>query len=199
VGKRTRDMIKELADALEEGIAPSGDFFEKLIDATAGYDRMLAGLYVVLAAGIVFLLFLVEMSPWAGAALMAVSVVFVVGLAHTTMHLAAYSKMLLLAEAIHRGEETVGVEPDEEEATPEAFLRSYALTRRLYSSESHYLFLGLVGMGAALAIEHWPYAWRAFALLAGVIALLALIEFVPPILRTMTRRSGDSSGAEAGG
>jgi len=190
-------MFGELADALSEGRRPPCDYFEKVIDATAGHDRMLVGLYGLLAAGATFLLFQVEMSLWAGAATVTAWVLFIVGLAYASMHIVAYHKMLLLADAVDYGEETVDLETGEEEASPEAFLRAEAMARRLHSSETHFLFLGLLCGGAAAIIDHWQYAWRAFAVLAGVVVLLLLIGLVPRIIKAMTRRSGDTMEDEA--
>jgi hypothetical protein len=186
-------MIEELADMVAEGAAPSDDYFEKVIDATAGHDRMLVGLYSLLAAGVVLLLFLAEMSPWAGAALITSWVLFVVGLAHVSMHMVTYHKTLLLADVLKHGDETVDLESGEEEASPEAFLRAHAMARRLHSSETQYLFLGLLCAGIAAVIDHWEYAWRAFAVLGGVVVLLLVTGFVPGIIKAMTRRSRESS------
>ncbi len=197
MGKRNRDVIESLADAFADGKGSSYDYFEKVIDATAGHDRMLVGLYSLLGAGVVFLLFQAEMSPWAGAALVTSWALFVVGLTHASMHIAAYNKMLLLADAVQNGEETVDLETGEEEATPEAFFRAEAIARRLHSTESHYLFLGLICAGAAAIIDHWQYAWRAFAVLAGVVVLLLLFGLVSKIIRAATRHSGSSTGEEA--
>jgi len=196
VAKRTQNMIEELADALSEGRRPPCDYFEKVIDATAGHDRMLVGLYGLLAIGVIFLLFQAEMSLWAGAAMVTAWVLFIVGLAYASMHIVAYHKMLLLADAVNLGEETVDLETGEEEATPEAFVRAEATARRFHSSETHYLFLGLLCAGAAAVIDHWQYAWRAFAVLAGVVVLLLLIGLVSRIIKAMARRSGDATEDE---
>lgn len=198
MARRNRDVIEALADALAEDTQPSGDYFEKVIDATAGHDRMLLGLYSLLAAGATLLLFQAEMSPWAGAALVTSWVLFVVGLAHTSMHIVTYHKMLLLADAVKHGEETVDLETGEEEASPEAFFRAEAIARRLHSSETHCLFLGLLCAGIAAVIDHWQYAWRASAVLAGAVVLLLLAGFIPGLIQAMTRRSRESSEEEAG-
>jgi len=113
VARHNRDVIEALAGAFSEGTQPSGDYFEKVIDATVGHDRMLLGLYSLLAAGVVFLLFLVEVSPWAGAALLTSCVLFIVGFAHASMHIVAYHKMLLMADAVQHREETVDLETGE--------------------------------------------------------------------------------------
>jgi hypothetical protein len=197
VAKRNRDVLAELADVLAEGADPSGDYFEKVIDATAGHDRMLLGLYSLLAVGVVSLLFLGQVSPWAGAALVTSCVLFIVGLAHASMHIATYHKMLLMADAVQHGEETVDLETGEEEATPEAFVHAEAMARRLHSSKTQYLFLGLLCAGAAAVIDHWQYAWRAFAVLGAVVVVLLLMAVVPGILRAITRRSGESSEEDA--
>ena len=190
-------MIEELADALSEGRRPSSDYFEKVIDATAGHDRMLVGLYGLLAAGAIFLLFQVEMSAWAGAAMVTAWVLFVVGLIYASMHIVAYNKMLLLADAVHHGEETVNLETGEEEASPEAFFRAEAMAWRLHSSKAHFLFLGLLCAGAAALIDHWQYGWRALAVLGGVVVLLLVLGLVPGIIRAMTSHSEDETEDEA--
>ncbi len=194
---RNRDAIAELAQMLADGTDRSDDYLAKVIDATVGHDRMLMGLYGLLAAGTIFLLFQAEMSSWAGAALVTAGVLFIVGLAHASMHIVSYHKMLLLADAVKHGEETVDLESGEEEATPEAFFRAEAMARRLHSSESHYLFLGLLCAGAAALIDHWQYAWRAFAVLAGVVVLLLLMELVPAIIKALPRPSAESVEDEA--
>ena len=114
------------------------------------------------------------------------------------MHIFTYHKMLLLADALKHGEGTVDVETGEEEATAEAFFRAEALARRLHSCETQYLFLGLLCAGAAALIDHWQYAWRAFAVLGGAVVLLLLMGFVPGILRAVTGRSDEETGEEAG-
>ena len=197
MAKRTHNVIEELADALSEGRRPPCDYFEKVIDATAGHDRMLVGLYGLLAAGAIFLLFQVEMSAWAGAAMVTAWVLFLVGLICASMHIVVYHKMLLLADAVSLGAETVDLETGEEEASPEAVLRADAMTRRLQSSKTHFLFLGLLCAGAAALIDHWQYAWRAFAVLGGVVVLLLVLGFVPGIIKAMAGRSGDGTEDEA--
>lgn len=196
MAKRTHNVIKELTEALSKDRCPPDDYFEKAIDAAVGHERMLVGLYGLLAAGVIFLLLQVEMSPWAGAAMVTAWVLFVVGLAYATMHIVAYNKMLLLADVVRNGEETVDLETGGGKASPEVFLHAEAMARCLQSSESHYLFLGLLCAGGAVVIDHWQYAWRAFAVLAGVVILLLLIEFVPQIINTTTSRSGDTTEDE---
>jgi len=196
MARHNRDVIGRLTDALTERTQPSGDYFEKVIDATVGHNRMLLGLYSLLVAGMVLLLFLADMSPWSGAALVTSCVLFIIGLGHASIHVVAYHKTLLMADALQHGEETVDLESGEEEVTPEAFLRAEATARRLHSSETKYLFLGLLCAGAAAAIDHWQYAWRAFAVLGGVVVLLLLTVFVPGILRAITGRSGKETEEE---
>lgn len=191
MAKRTHNMIEELADAISEGRRSSDDYYEKVIDATVGHDRMLVGLYSLLAAGVVFLLFQAEMTPWAGAALVTSGALFLVGLAHTCVQIVTHHKMLLLADALRLGDETVDLETGMEEASAEA------MARRLHSSETHYLFLGLLCAGIAAVIDHWQYGWRAFVVLAGLLVLFLLIELVPRIIRAVIRRSGDAMEDEA--
>ena len=197
MAKRTHDMMAGLADVLSEGRRPPCDYFEKVIDATASHGRMLVGLYGLLATGAVFLLFQVEMSSWAGAAMVMAWVLFIVGLICASMHIVAYNKMLLLADAIDQGEEAVGFETGEEDASPEAFVRAEAMARRLHSSESNFLFLGLFCAGAAALIDHWQYAWRAFSVLGGVVVLLLVIGAVSGLIGNMTRRPGDATEDES--
>ena len=196
MARHNRDVIEALAGAFSEGTQPSGDYFEKVIDAAVGHDRMLLGLYSLLAAGVVFLLFLVEVSPWAGAALLTSCVLFIVGFAHASMHIVAYHKMLLMADAVQHRDETVDLETGEEEATPEALVRAEMTAQHFQSSETQYLFLGLLCAAAATVIDHWQYAWRAFAVLGGVVVLLLLMAIVPGILRAITGRSGEDTEEE---
>ena len=192
MAKRTYNAIEELADAISDGRRPSCDYFEKTIDATAGHDRMLVGLYGLLAAGTTFLLFQVEMSPWAGAAMVTAGALFVVGLAHVSVAIVSYNEMLLLANEVDQEDETGDLE-----AGPEAFLRAEARAHSLHYSETHFLFLGLLCAGAAAITDHWQYAWRAFVILAGVFLLFLLLRSVPRIIiKAMTSDSGDATEDE---
>ena len=188
--------MERLAGAFVDGPTSSEDYFEKAIDATVAHDRMLLGLYSLFGGAVVFLLFQAEMSPWAGAALVTSGALFAVGLGHTSIHLAAYHKMLLLADAVKHGDETVELETGEEEATPEDIIRAEAAARHLHSVDSQYLFLGLVCAGVAAIIDHWQYAWRAFAVLAGVAILFLLAGLVSRIIKAVTHHPDRSTENE---
>jgi len=192
VAKRNRDVIRELAQMLSEDADSSDDYLQRVVDVTVGHDRMLVGLYSLLAAAAVYLLFQAEMSAWAGAALVASFVLFITGLAHVSMHIVSYNKMLLLADAMNHGDETEDLESGEEEATSEAFFRAEVLAQRLHSSETQFLFLGLLCAGAAPLIDHWHYIWRGGVVLAGVIVLLLLFALASGLIKALLRSSEET-------
>jgi hypothetical protein len=178
MARQPKDLLRHLTDALGRPPALDFDLYEKVIDTTAAYNRTLMGVYSLLAVGTALLLFFVEMSPWAGAAMLASWVVFVVGVCHTSLHVMAYNKMLLMADAIQRGEQLVDSDIDEEKATPQALLRNEAVTRGLHRTKSGYTWLGFLVASIALAIEHWAYAWRAAAFLGGLAVVIIVLRLV---------------------
>jgi len=184
-----------LSEALGGPPVPDGDYYEKVIDTTAGYNRMLIGVYSLLAAGVVFLLFLVEMSPWAGAALLASGLIFVIGVLHTTLHMMAYHKMLLMADALKHGEEIVDSDVDREKASPEALLRAEATAKGLHRTKSEYMLFGFLAAGGAIALEHWSYAWRAAAALGGLAAAVLVLFVIRRVLEGILRRYGNEEEA----
>lgn len=191
MARSDRETLKALAKALSGAPHPRGDYYEKVIDATASQNRMVTGVCALLAVGVVFLLFRVDFSPWAGAALVVSWAFFTVGFASALMHVVSYHKMLLLADAVAHGDDTVELGSGEEEASPEAVVREEAIARRLHSSENHFLLIGLVCTGAAVAIDRWHFAWRGFIILAGVALLFVLVDLIPHVIRFARRRSGD--------
>lgn len=162
MAKRTRSAMEELADRLVASRRPLGRPFEKLIDATARHDRMLVGLYSLLAVAVVFLLFQAEMSVWAGAAMVAAWLLFIAGLVIAATQVSAFNSLLL--------PEATDGESDEDDESDDA-LRNEVILTRLRFSGTYLLTLGLLCMGVAMAIDHWAPTWRALAVLGGIFAL----------------------------
>lgn len=191
MAKRRSDLLRHLSQALGHSPLLQMDLYEKVIDATANYNRTLIGAYSLLAVGTVFLLFFVEMSPWAGAALLASWLIFVIGVLHTTLHMMAYHKMLLMADALKHGEELVDSDVDRERASPEALLRTEVTAKGLHRTKSEYLLFGFLAAGSAIALEHWSYAWRAAAVLGGLVAAVLVLFLILRVLEGVLRRSGN--------
>ncbi len=196
MARSKRELIEEFSRILAHGPGSREDFYGKAIEQTAAHDRMLLGVYALLTGGTVVLLVQAAMSPWAGAALVTAGALFITGLAHAATHLVHCNKMLLLADFMQHGDHTVDLEDDEDELSAEVIVRAEATAKRLQSPEAHYLILGLLSAGAAALIDHWPYAWRAFAVLAGVVVLLLLIELVHTITRSVSHRPVDEEEDE---
>lgn len=155
---------------------PAVNYFEKSIDLVASYDRLLTSLYSALIAGIVLLLLNQEVSLWVGAALLMALVFFVMGIAHTLLHMAFMSKMLLLAEALVNGTEVVPNAVEEEEPTVQAYARNQAYAQRAYASQLFYMLAGMVFGAVAVVIRLWDYAWRAGVI--GIVAFVVLVAVV---------------------
>jgi hypothetical protein len=168
MAKRTRSAIEELADRLAASGRPAGRPYERLIEATAKHDRMLVGLYSLLAVGVVFLLFQAEMSVWAGAAMVAAWLLFLAGLVLSSTQVSAFNSLLL--------PEATDGESDEDEEYDED-LRNKVILTRLRFSGTYLLTLGLLCTGVAMAIDHWEPTWRALAVLGGIIALFLAVVF----------------------
>jgi len=196
MARRPKDLLQHLSDALGTPPALDVDYCEKVIDATANYNRTLIGAYCLLAVGTLLLLFLVEMSPWAGAALLASWLIFVIGVLHTTLHMMAYHKMLLMADALKHGEEIVDSDVDREKASPEALLRVEATAKGLHRTKSEYLLFGFLAAGGAIALEHWSYAWRAAAALGGLAAAVLVLFVIRRVLEGILRRYGNDEEDE---
>ena len=176
--RRNRSITDELADFLETRRPPGADYFEKAVDATAADNRMLTGIYSLLAAGMVLLLLQVELSVWAGAALFAAWILFTLGFSHTAVHIHAHRKLLALVEAVANREEAIDLGSGKEPATLASVLRTEAVVRNLHTSDHHYLFLGLGCAGTAVVIDYWGYAWRGLLVLAGALVALVLVTYV---------------------
>lgn len=191
MAKRPKDLLRYLSDALGTLPAPDVDYYEKVIDVTAGYNRTLIGVYSLLAVGTLLLLFLAEVSPWAGAALLASWVIFVIGALHTSMHMMAYHKMLLMVDALKHGQELVDSDVNRERASPEALLRAAVAAKGLHRTKSEYLLFGFLAAGGAIVIEHWSHAWRAAAFLGGLVAAVLVLLTVTRLLEGVLARSED--------
>ena len=167
---------------------PSVNYFEKAVDLTASYDRLLVSIYSALIAGIVVLLLHEKVSLWVGAPLFAALAFFVMGIGHTLLHMALTSKLLLMAEALVNGTEVVPNAIEEEEPTLEAFARNQAYTQRSYSSQLFYLLFGLSCGAVAVVLRLWEYAWRAGVIgLATLMLLLVIVTLAVTWKRTLRR------------
>lgn len=167
---------------------PAANYFEKAIDLTASFDRLLVSLYSALVAGIVVLLLREEVSFWVGGPLFIALSLFVLGIAHTLMHMAFLCKLLLLAEFLFKGIEVVPNPVEQDEKTVEAYLRTQAWAQRMYSAQLLYLLFGM-GCGAiAVVIRFWQYAWRGGVLLLLAITAVVIIVSLIIIWRSVFRR-----------
>ena len=176
MAKQDRQLLEGLTQLFRENSAVERDRLGELIGIAAAYNHMMIFLYSLLAASFVFLLFLWEFSPWAGAAVLASWGLFIVGLAHTAVHAFAFRKITVLSDFLAMDDETDDF--DDEDGLSEESRHMELLTRELQTSNSRYLLLGMLLTGIALVIEHWEYAWRSLAILAGIVALLIAIAAI---------------------
>lgn len=172
--KRNRDVISELAHMLVGSSLTPGEGYDRLIDAAAGHDRVLLAVYSLLAAGSQLLLFTIDVSTWAGAMLVASAVLFIIGLGNTLLRIHSYDEMLLAAMLARTDDDDI----EDGNGSPGEQLRTNALADGFQTAETHYLFFGLIAMGAATAIDHWQYFWRGLIVLGGVVVLFSLMSFV---------------------
>jgi hypothetical protein len=128
----------DLRDAL-----PKTNFFDKSVELIASFDRLMVTIYSALIAGIVLALIKEDVSFWIIAPLFLALACFVIGIAHTLLHVTFMTRLLLLAEALANGTEVVPNVIADDERTWQAYSRNQRYAQRSYASQLIYLLLGM--------------------------------------------------------
>ncbi len=179
----TSETDKKWREAL-----PQTNYFDKAIELSASFDRLMVTLFSALIAGIVVLLLREEVSLWVGAQLVLAVTCFVLGIGHTLIHISFASKMLLLAEALENETEFVPNVVEYEEPTIGAFERNQAYAQRSYSSQILYLMIGIFFGALAIIARLWEYAWRAGVVVMSIaVVLFVLVALVITWKKTLRR------------
>jgi len=159
-------------------------YFDNAIESVAATNRVLLGLYSLLTAAVLIVMFSVEVSPWGGALLLAALLLFLLGVGHASITSTEQQKISVIAGLLETGQEIV----DFDETTFEEYADLCSRFFQMSSGQSRWLVLGAVCASGAVLIERWQYARRALLAVVGggVLLLVVLLGF--GVARAFARR-----------